>query len=152
MSNTYCGTDPICNAFATHSELWFIGLGLAGIYVVSFFLSWIGSYIWAWIDEAKVKRRAFIKFIGGFNGWKESNGHCWAFYRGKDYSGRTSESDGFQIFMIPLLALLLSPLTIIFYEVALFITSGIALAHMARFARRHKKMFDSHVTDKDAHK
>jgi hypothetical protein len=50
----------------------------------------------------------------------------------------------------------LSPVIIVvcvqFYPVALTVGSLFLMAHMARFGRRHKKLFDKHLTDKDAHK
>jgi hypothetical protein len=38
-----------------------------------------------------------------------------------------------------------------FYAVALFVLTLAIVANLARFARRHKKLFDKHLTDKDAH-
>ena len=48
------------------------------------------------------------------------------------------------------------PMIVIFlydvYPVTLTIGVLIVLAHLARFSRRHKKIFDEHVKDKSAHK
>ena len=46
---------------------------------------------------------------------------------------------------------IISLLAFKFYHVLIPILSLFLLAHLARFARRHKKMFDDHVKDKDAH-
>lgn len=38
------------------------------------------------------------------------------------------------------------------YALALFVASLVAIAFVARFARRHKKLFDKHIKDPEAHK
>lgn len=43
-------------------------------------------------------------------------------------------------------------LTIKFYPIVLSLALLYAIAHTARFARRHKKLFDEHVKDTGAHK
>lgn len=50
----------------------------------------------------------------------------------------------------------LSPMVILFsihiYPVVLFAASSAVMGYVARFARRHKKLFDKHLTNKEAHK
>jgi hypothetical protein len=38
------------------------------------------------------------------------------------------------------------------WPLALFCIALLAVAHVSRFARRHKKLFDKHVKDPEAHK
>lgn len=59
---------------------------------------------------------------------------------------------------LPVMMLFLSMLPILlviafnFYPLTLSIISTAMIAYLARFARRSKKLFDKHVTDKDVHK
>jgi hypothetical protein len=38
------------------------------------------------------------------------------------------------------------------YPITIGVLTVLLLAHLARFSRRHKKMFDEHIEDKNAHK
>jgi len=42
--------------------------------------------------------------------------------------------------------------TVNFYPIVLSLALLYAIAHTARFARRHKKLFDKHIKDPEAHK
>lgn len=159
MSNACDNTiHPCLEVLVGTGNLWLIGLGLAGIWVLSFLVSLIWCEVWGWVDERKVAyNNPLLNIVAQlWGGWKTSppeHRRSWLYYKGVDFENKTAYTDDVTGVIPPTFFLLLaSPLLIIFYEVALFIGTGILIAHLARFARRHKKMFDSHVTDKDAHK
>lgn len=145
-----CIDDPICLAFASHSTLWTVGLSLAGIWVALYPLSWLGAWVWSWVDETKMPHNnPILSFIARRFGYYTDPEDLYWDYRHKN---KPNIDDGVRFFLVPLLILLASPPFIIFYELTFFVVSGIVVAHLARFARRHRKMFDEHVADKGVHK
>jgi len=77
--------------------------------------------------------------------------------------GLIEEEDYIYTWRIPLgsypyiiISFLFAPIFCVFaikaYPVTIGIATALLLAHLARFSRRHKKMFDEHVSDKNAHK
>lgn len=123
-----------------------LGLGWVALYV----LSWVCAWCWAWIDDAKAPRsNPLISFVMHRRGYTDGD-WLWRFRKGD------KKSDGKSGFFYPLLALLLSPLFVVtavtIYPVTLAALTLFLLARLARFARRHKKLFDKHIKDPDAHK
>jgi len=127
-----------------------IGLLLSVAWVACYILSWVWAWTWAWIDDSKSPRNnPLLSRTMKLMGWKEGD---WLYGYLKGGNG----SDGESAFFYPLLALLTAPclgLTIlVFYPLAIGIAGAFGLAHITRFARRHKKLFDKHIKDPDAHK
>lgn len=123
-----------------------LGLGWVALY----FLSWAWAWSWAWIDDAKPpKSNPLISFSMRCMGWEICD-YLWKFKKGD------LKSDGECGFFFPLLALIFGPtlavLAVTIYPVTLAAVTLLLLARLARFARRHKKLFDKHVKDPGAHK
>jgi hypothetical protein len=133
---------PFCLAFGLGLLL---GLGWCALYV----LSWAWSWSWAWIDDSEApKANPLISFVMRRMGW--ADGDRWFRFRKGDQI-----SDGASGFFYPLLALLFGPalavLAVTIYPATLAALTLFLLARLARFARRHKKLFDKHIVDPNAH-
>lgn len=130
--------------------------GIGGIlgtaWVVAYILSWIGAWIWSWVDECESpKENPLIEWSMRKMGWGKPKGwSCWLYSRNDDVS------DGACGFFYPLLAVMIGPaaitILILLYPLTLSILLAVLLARLARFARRHKKLFDKHLKDPGAHK
>lgn len=131
---------------------------LAG-WLVAYILCWVGQWAWAWVDDSKAGEnnlivKLILEKIFEFKfeqnpGYKYVKDIAWV------KGGKKSEYRELYVFKfcfmtasIPLFIVL----TLDFYYVALTIASISLLAILARFARRHKKLFDKHIVDKEAHK
>lgn len=138
-------------AVKTSFVLGFLSVILYGI-LFSLGEAWLSA--WAWIDDSKKHRfnpiNVFV--MDKFFDYKvDDPTDCW--YRCK--KGSKSSCDGDIGVVYSLLAAAIIPsviiITIISPITVVVIASIIILAHLARYARRHKKLFDKHVKDKDAH-
>lgn len=138
--------------------------GMLGLsWVGACILSWAWGRIWAWVDDSKAPERIWMTAkIMAYWGWREDESYVYSrggrltkFY-GRDYWEGAEYSHGFQAFIFPLALLIAAPVIFLIAYWVYPLTIGLALsfliAHMARFARRHKKLFDQHVKDPDAHK
>jgi hypothetical protein len=130
-----------------------IGILLAVFWIAANILGWIWSGCWAWIDDSEAPEvgpinRLSMKLIG----FEYKTDRLWKYYT----DGEDDASDGVIGFFLPLLAMLISPLvfTLAFflYPLTLSIFGLYLTARLARFARRHKKLFDKHIKDPEAHK
>lgn len=115
-------------------------------------LCWIWSWIWAWIDDAEApKSGAIIHFLVMQRGFKEHDG-----FHFKYKSDDGDYSDGWLEFFLPMVILVLAPpvllLSFLLWPLTLSIFGLYLTARLARFARRHKKLFDKHIKDPEAHK
>lgn len=134
-----------------------LGVLLAGGWVALYFLSWIWAWIWAWIDDSEIPHNnPLILQVMKLMGYKSSYG-CRIFEYICTRKGKEEKvSDGICGFFYPFLALLILPVTTILAYVLYPATIGIfciyLIARLARFARRHKKLFDKHIKDPQAHK
>lgn len=129
-----------------------LGVILALGWIAANILGRIWSWCWAWIDDSEAPPVGPInKFMMGLMGFELKNSVF--MYHHKDDEGR---SDGHAGFFIPLLILFLAPvlmtLSFFLYPLTLSIFGLYLTARLARFARRHKKLFDEHVKDQKAHK
>lgn len=114
-----------------------IGVLLAGIFVVTSWLSYFGTFIWQWIDEAPVRSISPVTKLLEKILRKRS-------YDAFDRYVRAAVS----ILFAPMLIwFVLSFLTFTLICVALFL-----MAHLTRYVRRLHKTFVKHVADKEAHK
>lgn len=72
------------------------------------------------------------------------------------HSKNYCRSDGHIGFFAPILISIVAPslllLSFDLYPVTVCGLTLFAVAHLARFARRHKKLFDKHIADPNAHK
>jgi hypothetical protein len=113
----------------------------------------LGGKIWrhalGWIDDSEAGRNPVLDFFARLRGWKPSEslyGQRWVDRKGSDQHDAA---------FLPIFGVIWAPisiyLTVRFYPVLLTALTLFAVAHVARFARRHKKLFDKHLKDPSAH-
>ena len=120
------------------------------IWLALYLLAWVWAWCWSWVDDAKVvKRNPLLRLIMQKMGWIEHH-ESFLYEKDDDYS------DGAVAFLIPLCVLGFAPplifISIYLYPITIFCFALLLIAHIARFARRHKKLFDKHIKDPGAHK
>ena len=130
-------------------------IGIIIFWYLAYILSWVVQWAWAWIDDSEIgKNNALIKKIASYMGYEETESRY--SFNAYDHKSSGSSSDGVWQFHLFVLITGIIPLTIVlsinFYPVALSLVTLTIIAHIARFSRRHKKIFDEHVKDKSAHK
>lgn len=113
----------------------------------------ICQHIYAWLDDSKVaKRNAFVVKLNDL--WGYAPPDSWGFYKIK--KGGSTINSGEVGPMLSIVVVGLLPLVVVLALDHMFFTltilGFIAAAHLARFCFRHKKLFDKHLTDKEAHK
>jgi len=137
------------NEIYTSEMAGWLGVTLAIGWAALNILGCVWDWTWAWIDDSRDKAtNPFIRGVAKIMGYKyRGRGYSNAFYHDKD----DVASDGAVMFFLPAVLLIFIPFAVLMYEITLAVVSAIALAHLARYARRHKKVFDKHVEDKDAH-
>jgi hypothetical protein len=132
-----------------------IGFLTFGGWMFLWLLVWIGQSCWAWVDDTEVAERNKLVIL--LNKLWGNTLHRRAASGGGYYLNKNDDSvEGGSAFFKTVFITALIPIIIVaivdFYTVALIALSAYALAHVTRFARRHKKLFDKHVDDKNAHK
>ena len=123
------------------------GYGTAGLVLLAVLLGKLWRHSWAWIDDSEPGRNPVLDKLAKLRGWTP------------DDSGRWTDKKGeskYDALFLPVAIAFAVPLSI-FLGVRLypFLLAAICLfliAYVARFARRHKKLFDKHLTDPAAHK
>lgn len=129
-----------------------LGVILAGVWIALNILCRIWAWVWAWIDDSESpKSGAIIHFLAMSRGFKV--------YEGSYFKYRSADGDysnGWLEFLAPMALLFIAPtaflLAFLLYPLTLSIFGLYLTARLARFARRHKKLFDKHIKDPDAHK
>jgi len=128
-----------------------IGGCLSAAWVAIYIFSWLVMWAWAWVDDKKADNANVILsfiMIRLFNFDKAEYGYF-------IYQKGAERSDGVIAFNVSLLCFFLAPILITalidFNQVTLFIVATVLLAFLARYTRRHKKLFDLHIKDKAAH-
>lgn len=158
------------------------GIGLGLCWLLAYLLCWLGQWAWAWVDDSEISLENWLAKRVNFSKWKypvhndygealkraAKNGKKpfgWAkekkhehksvgeLKHGKEYVYSHERVPG--ILSLILLSMALPMFVLIafkLYSVALIILTLMVIAWVARFSRRHKKLFDKHITDKEAHK
>jgi len=129
-----------------------IGILLALGWIAINILCWIWNWTWAWIDDSEPEKSgAIINFLALSRGFKA---HKSEYLKYKSECG--DYSNGWVEFFAPMLLLLIGPviflIAFLLYPLTLSIFGLYLTARLARFSRRHKKLFDKHLKDPDAHK
>jgi len=127
------------------------------VWFLLYILCWVAHGIWAWIDDAEISSDNFMIYKGmeilGYSLDNEDNG--FRYYKGESYYRTKIKSDGVKIMLVPMTIFVITPfitlISIQFYNVSLVIGTVLGIFYLARFARRNKKMFDTHTKDKNAH-
>ncbi|MEE5088416.1 hypothetical protein V2J74_27050 [Pseudomonas alliivorans] len=112
----------------------------------------IWAHTWAWIDDGKPGRNPVLELMARLRGWKphtsEGSGqYLWW----KDRKGETQSDVLLFFFPVAVFGPLVIFLSLKFYPVLLTALTLAAIAYVARFSRRHKKLFDKHLKDPEAH-
>lgn len=129
-----------------------IGVLLAFGWIIINILCWIWNWAWAWIDDSEPQKSgAIIHFLAMHRGFKIHKGE---YFKYKSDDGEYS--NGLAELLLPMLAMLAGPtvflIAFVLYPLTLSIFGLYLTARLARFARRHKKLFDKHIKDPEAHK
>ena len=131
-----------------------LGVSLAIFWIVVVAASKLWALVWAWIDDTKAPKQIPIISVSMrmFGYMPTTEGYdCWEYRHKNTQKG----SDGDIGLYMPLATLMCAPLVLLvafdLYPVTIAVATSYALAHLARFARRHKKLFDQHLTDPEAH-
>jgi hypothetical protein len=127
-----------------------LGFGLGFLWIAAYFLSGLWAGVWAWIDDSKApEANPLIANVMKRMGWIESE-RLWGYEKG------SLRSDGECAFFYPLIGLFVAPtaaaLMVWLYPLTIAGALAYFVARLARFARRHKKLFDKHLKDPEAHK
>jgi len=111
-------------------------------------------HAWGWIDDSEPGRNPVLELIARLRGWTtfETKGTTSTYLWWKDKKGETRTDPFIDLFLVVLFTPLSIYLVFKLYALALFVVSLLAIAFVARFARRHKKLFDKHIKDPEAHK
>lgn len=134
------------------------GGAIAALWVLAYILCWVGQWAWAWVDDSEVgKVSLLISWIAGVTGYEYviksySSSFVWKKKGKRDSSADWGFVPFFNIALITSSVPMVVVLCFNLYQVAISILIAAMLAWVARFSRRHKKLFDKHVVDKDAHK
>lgn len=129
-----------------------IGFLLALGWIAINILCWAWNWIWAWIDDSEPQKSgAIIHFLAMRRGFKIHKSEYFKYRSDDGYY-----SNGWAELLLPMVILFFGPaiflLGFLLYPLTLSAFGLYLTARLARFARRHKKLFDKHVKDPDAHK
>ena len=111
-----------------------LGGGLLSM-VIPLMLCWIvGFFQWcyAWVDDSKVGYNPLTVKLCELTGY--------------------SQCDKDMAYIKTVCVFFFLPLALSFPYLLLTIVVGIVIAHLARMCFRHRKLFDKHIKDVDAHK
>ena len=145
-----------------------VGSCLAVLWFVAYVFCWIGQRAWAWVDDSEAGDNWFYsKIISSFKGRHKytvrwANGKIYGYIKNKadhgKHFGDVNESEirgQFTFISLTFLIPMFSPIIALgafkLYPITLSIAVLCAVAYLARFTRRNKKMFDEHTKDKNAH-
>jgi len=141
------------NEINAYGIAFIVGILLSTCWFATYLLGWYVQWLWSWIDDSKVGRVSAVNsyVFGKLFGYEESDSRAWNY---KERCG-LYYSDGIVAFFMVAFSLLFLPLLVVaasdFYHVTITVLVAAAVAWVARFSRRHKKLFDKHVNDKEAH-
>lgn len=128
-------------------------LAILWLLILAGFRLW--QHIWNWINDGdgSLNPHPVVHWLMLKRGYtRDRKSACYPYQRndGKDIADGSSAIWGgaWLAFLMPLIV----ALSVRFYPVTLTVMTLYLLARLARFARRHKKLFDKHLKDPEAHK
>lgn len=135
----------------TTGALLFMGMGVMAFTLLMAPVTTLAASALAWVDDKKYKgRNPLFLLMARAWGYKPKKGCDYAYTNGAKEK-YTADLVGISLIVI-VLAAPITYLAVKFYEIPMGLALLYAIAHTARFARRHKKLFDEHVKDPEAHK
>jgi hypothetical protein len=129
-----------------------LGFPLAALLMLAVLGGLVWSKAWAWIDDSEPGRNPVNDMLARLRGWTPYTTESGSYFWWKDKKGETKCDVIFAYAFTTLLLPLATFLSIKFYPLLLTVLTLLLLAYVARFARRHKKLFDKHLKDPEAHK
>lgn len=138
-----------------YESAWVVGGCIAVLLVLGLPITRFCQHIYAWLDDSKVaKKNIFIVKLNSLWGYIPAKNGWSSFYDNK--KGESSMNMGEVGPLLSIIAAGISPFLVVLALDYIFFTltilGFIAAAHLARFCFRHKKLFNKHLTDKEAHK
>lgn len=123
------------------------GVALSALLLLGIGLGKLWSHTWAWIDDCEPEENPFVNLLAKMRGWEPVGYGVW-----KDRKGEWQCDPYLAFFPITFAGPAVIFISLKLYPVTLTILALVATAHVARFARRNKKLFDKHLKDPEAHK
>lgn len=136
-----------------------VALVIGALLAIAWMASIIGSKVWQmtwnWIDDddSRVEYNPLVFAVMKRLGYtRDRDSACYPYQN----SDGKKISDGSTAVFLPFFLLFVSPLAIVIgfrlYPLVIAAITLFLIARLARFARRHKKLFDKHLKDPAAHK
>lgn len=137
-----------------------VAFGCTIVWLVAPITGFFWSWIWSWIDDAKMGKNPVVNssiFTSEVK-WKRVD-KVWR-YQGyalgwevavTDQESRTKEGETVQIYIGVLPLIWVLAIGVYFYQVSVWFLLAAAILFLARFGRRNQKLFNTHIKDKDAH-
>mgnify|MGYP001611589864 CR=1 FL=1 len=131
-----------------------LGFPLVGLLLLAVLAGMIWRKTWAWIDDAEPGRNPVLELLAKLRGWTQytTQGTSTTYFWWKDKTGDSKPDVLFPFMAVAFCTPLATYLGIKFYPVLLVALTLVLIAYVARFARRHRKLFDKHLKDPEAHK
>ena len=134
---------------------WLLLLGVV-IALAFYVLAWLTQMVktaWLWVDDREPEGPyPMTHWVARLLGYRHDGGPSSLTFINKTGMEKQSSDLLFAVAIGCIFIPLLSYLLFRFYPIAIGLALLYAIAHTARFARRHKKLFDKHVKDPEAHK
>jgi len=135
-----------------------VSVFIFALWILAYVSCWVCQWVWAWIDDSEVSDRSkMIDLLMRLYGYKvrESYYHSDGAYI-KKLKVCSTYACGASHSFLSLGALCALPwviyASVLFYDVAICLVIIVMVIFLSRYARRHKKLFDKHIANKDAHK
>ncbi|PRA53200.1 MULTISPECIES: hypothetical protein [Pseudomonas] len=136
-----------------------VALVIGALLAIAWIALIVGSKVWQltwnWIDddESRVECNPLVFAVMRRLGYtRDRDSTSYPYQKGDG----EKISDGSLAVVLPLFLLLVCPLAIVvgfrLYPLVIAAITLFLIARLARFARRHKKLFDKHLKDPEAHK
>jgi cobalamin synthase len=131
-----------------------LGLVLVALFAAVLLAASIWRLAWNWVDEGEspILENQILAWLYRRVGLKTPEKY--SAYKFKTKSGK--DSDGWQAWTFPALALLFGPIAVVtvitLYQLSITLLTVYVVAHTARFGRRTMKALKKHVSDPHAHK
>lgn len=135
--------------FTITGQLWFFGLGLVVLWYSSLIIADLCVRLWCWVDD---KRNDVPNPVNSL--FAKVLGHTYSnkYERYYDKDGERSFDSLMMSHIVFAFVLLLFPPTFYHYNtIILLMALSIGILYLIRFSVRHKKLFDKHIKDKEAH-
>ncbi|MDQ3203922.1 MAG: hypothetical protein M3Q94_17440 [Pseudomonadota bacterium] len=131
-----------------------LGVALFAAMLLTVGMGKLWRHVWAWVDDSEPGRNPVLEFMARLRGWTpyDTKGISSTYLWWKGKKGEQQPDVLLMFFPITIFAPLAIYLSVKLYPVLLTALTLMVVAYVARFARRHRKLFDKHLKDPEAHK